>query len=616
MTKRIILNIIFILSCFSFALSQEVVVGLQSNPVIRDNHDKNEGAREIKAGSLVLPFFDDFSGRNIFPDPARWSDNFAFINNTYSIDQITTGVATLDALDNTGRLYEAASTIVFTADYLTSNPIDLALAITDSVRLSFFFQAGGLADAPEENDSLVLQFFSPSEGKWYSAWKVTGGKYTDFKPVIIRIDKSRFLQDGFRFRFINYASLSANLTEPSMIGNCDQWNIDYILLDKYRDDADTIFQDVAYRYPHRSLLNTHESMPLKQFMQVALQEMGSSIPMHYRNNDIIVRNITRNFEIWDVYRNSLAKSLSAGAVNVDPQTNVDALADLIYTFSTDNSDSALFRITSWLITDNFDRKENDTVVYYQRFSNYFAFDDGSSEGGYGINGLGSRNAMVAYRFKSYMEDTLRAIRICFNDSYMNANQRVFDLMVWTDNGGVPGDAIYSQEKAIVQQGEAINGFYTYRLKEPILVNGFFYVGWRQRTETFLNAGLDINTPHGNKQFYWINGNWVQSAVTGSVMIRPVTGHPIATSINDITYKNRIPLHFYPNPAIDFITFDNEQIDLPGDTYISIVDLQGREVLKVQYNGRIDVSSLHNGMYIVIASRNGSPFAYNRLVKTR
>jgi hypothetical protein len=56
--------------------------------------------------------------------------------------------------------------------------------------------------------------------------------------------------------------------------------------------------------------------------------------------------------------------------------------------------------------------------------------------------------------------------------------------------------------------------------------------------------------------------------------------------------------------------------LPGDTYISIVDLQGREVLKVQYNGRIDVSSLHNGMYIVIASRNGSPFAYNRLVKTR
>jgi hypothetical protein len=163
MTKRIILNIIFILSCFSFALSQEVVVGLQSNPVIRDNHDKNEGAREIKAGSLVLPFFDDFSGRNIFPDPARWSDNFAFINNTYSIDQITTGVATLDALDNTGRLYEAASTIVFTADYLTSNPIDLALSASDSIRLSFFRQEG-LQMLRKKTTVLYFSFFPLQKG--------------------------------------------------------------------------------------------------------------------------------------------------------------------------------------------------------------------------------------------------------------------------------------------------------------------------------------------------------------------------------------------------------------------------------------------------------------------
>ena len=54
-----------------------------------------------------------------------------------------------------------------------------------------------------------------------------------------------------------------------------------------------------------------------------------------------------------------------------------------------------------LKTDDFDPKGNDTLIYYQVFKNYFAFDDGSSEGGYGINGLGSRNAMVAYRFTSY-----------------------------------------------------------------------------------------------------------------------------------------------------------------------------------------------------------------------
>ena len=242
--------------------------------------------------------------------------------------------------------------------------------------------------------------------------------------------------------------------------------------------------------------------------------MGSSIPIHYRNNDTIIRNVTRNFEIWDVYKNSQVYSFSAGATNINPLTNVDYKANLVYTFNTDNNDSALFRITCSLKTDEFDPKENDTIVYYQVFKNYFAFDDGSSEGGYGINGLGSRNAMLAYRFVSFIQDTLRAIRICFNDSYLDANKRAFDLMVWDDNNGIPGNVIYSKEEVMVEQGNAINGFYTYNIPEGVMVNGIFYVGWKQRSETFLNAGFDVNTPHNGKQFYWLNGEWQQSQVTG------------------------------------------------------------------------------------------------------
>ena len=82
-------------------------------------------------------------------------------------------------------------------------------------------------------------------------------------------------------------------------------------------------------------------------------------------------------------------------------------------------------------------------MYYQHFNNYFAFDDGTAEGGYGVNGLGSRNAMVAYKFKSFMTDTLRAMRICFNDSYQDANKREFDLMVWANDDGFPGDVLYT-----------------------------------------------------------------------------------------------------------------------------------------------------------------------------
>jgi hypothetical protein len=357
-------------------------------------------------------------------------------------------------------------------------------------------------------------------------------------------------------------------------------------------------------------------MPWKQFRQVYLQEMGSSIPIHYRNNDVIIRNVTRDFEIRDVYKNSLSKFFTAGATNIEPLTNIDYNASLIYTFNTDNNDSALFRIKNWLITDDFDPKQNDTTVYYQRFGNYFAFDDGTSEAGYGINGLGSRNAMVACRFKSFIQDTLRAINICFNDSYLNANQRLFDLMVWDDNNGLPGNLLYTKEEVTVKPGDEINGFHTYTLSTGIMINGIFYVGWKQRSETFLNAGIDVNTPHGGKQFYWINGNWNQSQISGTLMIRPVVGAPLSTGIRDLIYQTRSKLHFWPNPASEFITIDKSEFPVEGLTYISIIDLYGRELIKEALTDKIDISGLHEGIYIIVASRNGVILSTNHLVRNK
>ncbi|HZL76607.1 MAG TPA: T9SS type A sorting domain-containing protein, partial [Bacteroidales bacterium] len=540
---------------------------------------------------------------------------YVLINNTYSNNQITIGIATFDALDASGNLYETASSARFEADHLTSLPINLNFSAADSVFMSFYFQPGGLADLPEDNDSLTLQFYAPAESKWYSVWKAKGGAWHNFKAVILKVDQERYLQKGFKFRFINYVTLSANVSDPSIVGNCDIWNIDYVLLNKNRNSADTVFHDVAFRRPLRSLLKTYEAMPFKQFRQIYLQEMSSVIPIHYRNNDIITRNITRDFEIRDVYKNSLVKTFSAGAVNIAPETNEDFNADLIYTYDTDIQDSALFKVKAWLKTDVFDPKQNDTLVYYQVFNNYFAYDDGSAEEGYGINGLGSRNARVACRFKSYMEDTLRAISICFNDSYLDANKRAFDLMVWGDNNGIPGDLLYTRENVTVEKGNSINGFYTYPLTSPVPVNGVFYVGWQQRSETFLNAGFDINTLSSNRQFYWINGNWNQSVAPGTIMIRPVEGSPLTTSVNDIEFRKTEAIRFWPNPSSDYITIDPESLPVSGLTYISIADMQGRILIKVPYTGRVDISYLHDGIYILILSRNGVQMKYARLVKT-
>jgi hypothetical protein len=618
MTRKIILYFIFLSVYPVFTSAQEVVTGLQSNYLITKTKNNQVETKGISAAdTLELPFFDDFSGKSIFPDSKRWLDKFVFINNTYSDKQITIGIATFDALNSTGRLYETGSASEFKADVLTSNPINLKYTASDNIWLSFFYQSGGLSDPPEANDSLTLQFLAPEENKWYSVWRIGGNSDLRFKPVILKVDNARFLKKGFQFRFTNYASLSSNPNDPSMVGNCDIWNIDYVVLNKNRNAADTVFADVALVSPIRSLLKTYEAMPLNQFRQIELQEMGSSIPIRYRNNDTITRNVTRNFEIWDVYKNSQSDLFSAGAANIDPMSIVDYKANLIYTYDTLSIDSALFRITCSLKTDEFDPKGNDTIAYYQVFNNYFAFDDGSAEGGYGINGLGSRNAMAAYRFISYLPDTLRAIRICFNDSYLDANIRTFDLMVWDDNNGIPGNVLYSEEEVQVTQGDVINGFYTYVIPDGLILNNIFYVGWRQLSETFLNAGLDINTPNAGRQFYWLNGEWNQSQVQGSIMIRPVVGGPLrVTAIRDVPKDSENTIKIWPNPATDFINISGGGLQLSGDSNVTIFDLSGRELIRTGYAERIDISSLPHGIYIIITSLNGKPVGYNRIIKTR
>ena len=146
MLRRIFLYVIFLDACLINTPAQEVITGLQSNYSITSNILK-ENKGFTSSDTLLLPFFDDFSGHSIFPDSKKWTDNYVFINNTYSDRQITAGIATFDALDNTGRMYATASSSGFKADQLTSQPINLNYSVSDNIWLSFFYQAGGLADA-------------------------------------------------------------------------------------------------------------------------------------------------------------------------------------------------------------------------------------------------------------------------------------------------------------------------------------------------------------------------------------------------------------------------------------------------------------------------------------
>ncbi|MDR2887775.1 MAG: T9SS type A sorting domain-containing protein [Bacteroidales bacterium] len=628
MIKKVLLILALPAVFAGTSMAQETVSGLQTNRAITRLDVKKERSNGTKSSTpLELPFFDDFSGQAVFPDSRKWSDSYVFINNTYSDRQITTGVATFDAIDNTGRMYETATWSGFAADTLTSQPINLDYTASDNIMLSFYYQPGGLGDFPEPNDSLALLFFAPEEDKWFSVWKAQASD-SAFRQAALPVTDEKFLKNGFRFRFINYASVTGNAADISITGNCDHWNIDYVVLDKNRLESDTVYHDVAFRTGIRSLLKNYEAMPWNQFREIQLQEMGAFIPIQYRNSDVIIRNVTRNFDIFDVERNTTVHSFTAGAANIEPQTDMNYSAGLIYTFNSPATDSAVFRITCTLKTDDFDPKGNDTIVYHQVFKDYFAFDDGTAEMGYGVNGQGSRNAMVAYRFNSFTPDMLRAVMICFNDSYQRSNRRAFDLMVWDDSNGVPGNVIYSREEVMVETGDMINGFYTYTVDGEVPVNGTFYVGWKQRSETFLNAGLDVNTPNMGRQLYWLNGTWQQSQVNGSLMIRPVMGKsnaaaPVPAPGNsnqggNATEQNRnTGISVYPNPATDFIKVTAENSSAAEPLLITVTDINGKELIRTQNSGeQIDISSLAPGIYFVFNVINGKRSGYGRLIKAR
>jgi hypothetical protein len=599
--------------------SQELLIGLTSNGIIKDHFEDYSRGTRVKSkqiqDTLELPFFDDFSRYTIYPDPLLWEDQFAFVNFTYGVNPISIGVATLDAIDHKGSIYENANSLGFVADYLTSRPINLDYLPSDAVFLSFFYQPGGIGDEPSLSDSLVLEFYSPADSIWHSIWQTPGDTLQNFRQILVPVDDTIFLKPGFKFRFKNYASLVVNASSPGRIANCDHWNLDYIKLDKDRNPYDTLLNDVTMGKPIRSLLKNYEAMPWDHFKATSLSEMGNSISISYTNHDDSVRNVTRLFEITDVFQQELDYTLSGGAANIDPSETIHYDTTLIYTYSSAQADSALFEVKAYLITDNFDNKINDTVTYYQFFNDFFAYDDGSAEAGYGITGQGAENARIAYLFDSYIPDTLYGIQIYFNQSYQDESQKYFTLTVWADNSGIPGEILYSQETEQPEYEKELNKFHTYKLDTPVYVSGKFYVGWQQITDAFLNFGFDLNRARNNKIFYQESGTWYNSQFPGALMIRPVMGKSLITSRKSI--PSEAEFNLFPNPADQYI-----RIEFPKEVHFEsihlyIFDSHGRTIFQSSEEvTEINLSGLVPGLYFMVIRDKDSVLTTKKFIISR
>jgi len=625
--KTGILSFTICLGSFFTINAQEVLMPA-GIPFSKADQASKSSAIDAIADTLELPFFDDFSSGGKLPNPSHWLDEFVFINNSYTNNPVTIGVATLDAIYSDGNL-NGTTAFPFESDFLTSVPINLDYPGRTDIWLSFFYGPKGLGDKPEAQDSLTVEFLAPDSSNWETVWVMPGldtvhpdPDVDTFMQAFVSIQEERFLKKGFQFRFKNYASLPTNQDRRDKFSNVDHWNIDYVYLDTSRSSNVTALNDISMISSLGSLLKTYEALPWRHFSKAYLTELKPTVDINYRNNDTTTRNVTRVLKITDMTY-QYTDSVNGGTVNVQPGELNTFRFPYNYPFVFYDADSTVFQVMSYLITGDLDIKANDSVVRYQRFYNYYAYDDGSAENGYGLKGEGTANASVAYRFKTFKSDTLRGVNMYFLRTLGDYTQDYFQLAVWdhdTDLDG-PGELIYSMTGVKPEYQAELNEFFTYRLDTTMVVSGYFYVGWIKTTENLLNVGWDVSNNNRDKIYYNMGQGWQNTAFNGSLMIRPLLGRELGwpAAMKEIP---ELKLHVYPNPATDYFYVEHSQGPSSGEWTINMFNLQGKLVYAhgsgESWSGsfRHYVGNLPEGLYIIRVSKRGVYNASSKLMIVR
>lgn len=590
-------NFVIFLFFPTLLFSQEVVSDLVSNAILKGDKFESTSSKSI----ISLPFIDDFSYNFPQVNPDLWEQSSVFVNRTYPINPPTIGVATFDGLDANGFARDFSPlTSSEPSDTLLSQTIDLSGI--PSAYFMFYYQGKGMGDTPQQLDKLVLEFFDGSV--WNEIWSVNGQTMTEFEKVVEVIDSAVYLSNNFQFRFRNYATIS---------GNFDHWHIDYIKIDEFVNPNDiNKLNDVSFVYNSPSFLKRYTQMPWTHFQQDMLIELKDSIDILLRNNDAsnsvdYQYNVFENLNLITHYPSS-GISRNVSVLDFDTIGNfsfqnppIDISSAI---FSSFQPDTISFLVQNIIETSSSDYKNNDTLYHTQKFHNTFAYGDGTAESAYGLNVDGAK---LAYQFKlNRPDEKLRAVQMYFPQMLDSVNNIPFDLTVWNNNNGLPGDTLYTQTVYPVhtENGE----FHTYIIDNPFLVSGVIYIGWEQTTDDLLNIGLDKNNTANDYMFYNIGSAWNNSSYPGAWMIRPIVSkNPIILSSEEIVDDFKL----YPNPAKSELFIETNK----PENVISIYNIQGVLIKRITSNTtltRFNIDNLASAIYIVEVD-NSENRSYQKII---
>jgi hypothetical protein len=579
-----------------FSLTFALFGQIEVMPIIKES--KSSPKRQAGTSAFTtLPFWDDFSTSNYRPGDQWEFSQSVEISSGLPSNAPTYKAATLDGVDSTGAFYSDSEKFAGRTDQLISKAIDLSsMSGDESIYLSFFWEAGGNGERPEdESDSLRLQLLN-QDSLWVTAWKMAATQVLDFENFTQEIVKinSNFRHEDFRFKFEIFGTQQ---------GRFDTWHIDYVYMNNGRTANDLTYLDRAFSGQLQSLVFPYHEMPAHHFFRdpsafLNLQSFTAS------NLDVTPHTLELDYELKIENMGDTYTFLDDSHVFLSGEIKKDTLIALPAIPAMDPPPDSIV-LTNTISSDFNDQQTpvdyrvNDSLTDTLLFEDYYAYDDGEAEFVAGVGEFGS----VAIEFVIGEQDTLTHFDIYFPKSHESAVGKTISLNLWRKLDG--SDPISS--KSYTVQDTDLNRFTRIQIVNPVVVTDTIYVGYKQETNAFFPVGLDRNNQAAKEKMYYLSGNtWLQNELAnGVMMIRPVF-----RSLGDLVLNSRIShdLNIYPNPTKGTVTINGDYESL------KVLSVSGQLLLDEKRLPTHDLSGLTEGVYLLQIIKSTGKTETVRLVK--
>ncbi|HEY3430199.1 MAG TPA: T9SS type A sorting domain-containing protein, partial [Cyclobacteriaceae bacterium] len=456
-------------------------------------------------------------------------------------------------------------------------------------------------------DTLFLRVFS-------------GMDPTFFYNSFIQINKAQYYHNDFRFRFISFGRKS---------GRYDAWHVDYVYMNKGRIANDLSFPDRAYFTTLSPLFDQYYAMPHRHFKSnVAANTSFNSFGLANLKAGAPGNGQPMNYSFYEKtvsYLNGTPTTRNLVLANATPiLPSIEPLEKRMLTLSQKpdytalaSADSIVTDLTVVLETGDsvntgfepIDFYVNDTLRQSYRLTDYYAYDDGTAEYAAGLTTAGNH---MAYKFemKTPGQDTIKAVSFYF-PYFAGTSATSMAFSILSNDNGMPGDVLYEQTIDIEQT--ANNLIREISLFEGVIVQGTFFISYREPATGKVRIGLDKSHDTGDRMYYRLTDTspWqVNDRVTGSFMMRPKFGHAIVPTTG--LPEEEHPVVIYPNPSNgDFYLkglVDNIHIlTITGQPVAFTMEEQGDEK-------KVNMATVSRGVYI-LTYRSGQKVYTEKLIIT-